>query len=128
MSAHILIIDDDLSTLEMLDLALEAEGGYRVTTSEAIFQDLAEVERLHPDLILLDFKFGGRELGWNFLQQLKLRRATAFIPVILCTAALNDVQEQEPVLLQKGVPILYKPFSLDKLLALIQQRLASPSS
>lgn len=128
MTAHILILDDDLSTLEMLQLVLETEGDYRVTIARTLTEDLPEIERLHPDLILLDLKFGGRELGWDYLQKLRLFRATSKIPIILCTAALKDVREQEPVLLQKGIPVLYKPFDIDELLTLVKQRLASLSA
>ena len=127
MPAHIVILDDDLSTLEMLSLALEAEGHYCVTTAPTPFEDLADIERLAPDLIVLDFKFGGRELGWQYLQKLKLHRTTMSIPVILCTAALRDAQEQEPILKQKGIPVLYKPFNLNELLALVREQLTHSS-
>jgi DNA-binding response OmpR family regulator len=78
--------------------------------------------------LLLGFKFARRDLGWDYLQKLKRHRGTMAIPVILCTAALNDVREQESVLLQKGIPILYKPFHIDELLALVQQQVAHVSS
>lgn len=123
MTAHILILDDDLSSLEMLQLVLETEGDYRVTIARTLGEDLSEIERLHPNLILLDFKFGGRELGWDYLQKLRLSRATSMIPIIVCTAALRDAREQEEILLQKGIPVLYKPFDIDELLRLVKQRL-----
>jgi len=127
MAEHILILDDDFSTLEMLRMALEGEGLYQVTTADTLFEDIGEIERLHPDLILLDFKFGGRELGWNYLQKLKLHPATTTIPVILVTAAREDMREQEKMLLQQDIPVLYKPFDLAELLALVEQQLAHGS-
>ncbi|HEV2661921.1 MAG TPA: response regulator [Ktedonobacteraceae bacterium] len=126
MKAHILIIDDDQSILEMMRLVLEEEGGYRVTTAESTFEEVADVENLQPDLILLDFLLQGRNTGWNFLQKLKLHRPTKDIPIVLCTAALSDVKEQESILIQKGIPILYKPFDVDELLHIVDQILSSP--
>jgi CheY-like chemotaxis protein len=126
MKAHILIIDDDQSILEMMRLVLEEEGGYQVTTAESTFEELADIERLQPQLILLDFLLQGRNTGWNFLQKLKLHRPTKDIPIVLCTAALSDVKEQESILIQKGIPILYKPFDVDELLHVVDQILSSP--
>ena len=126
MKSHILIIDDDQSILEMMRLVLEEEGNYRVTTAESTFEEVADIERLQPDLILLDFLLQGRQTGWNFLQKLRLHRPTKDIPIVLCTAALSDVKEQESILIQKGIPILYKPFDVDELLHIVDQILSSP--
>ncbi len=122
---HILIIDDDPSILEMMRLILEEEGKYRVTTAEIVFEHVTEIEHLQPDLILLDFLMHGREVGWTLLQKLKLHRPTKDIPIVLCTAALLDVKEQEPIFTQKGIPILYKPFDVDELLHVVEQILSS---
>src|SRR5690348_7123517 len=43
--------------------------------------------------------------------------------VILCKVALSDVLEQESVLVQKGIPLEYKPFTSDDLLSLVSQQL-----
>ncbi|MBA2285563.1 MAG: response regulator [Ktedonobacteraceae bacterium] len=128
ISPHILIIDDDPAILELMSLILEGEGNYRVTAVEIVFEDVAAIERLQPDLILLDFLTQGRQTGWTLLQKLKLYRPTKDIPVVLCTAALQDVKEQEPVLTQKGIPILYKPFDVDELLHVVEQALTATHS
>lgn len=49
MTAHILLLDDDTTVGEMMHLALSAEGGYLVSPSERVFDDLADVERLRPE-------------------------------------------------------------------------------
>ena len=123
--AHILVIDDDPSILEMMSLVLEREGGYRVTTTEIVYESVTEIEQLQPDLILLDFLMQGRQTVWTLLQKLKLHRPTKDIPIVLCTAGLADVKEQEQVFTQKGIPILYKPFDVDELLHIVEQTLSS---
>ncbi|HZU66104.1 MAG TPA: response regulator [Ktedonobacteraceae bacterium] len=124
MASHILIIDDDSSLLELYQLLLEAEG-YRVTTSRSAYEQVADVEQLQPDLILMDMKLGGKESGFLLLQKLRLYRPTKDIPVIICTAAVQVVREQEETLKEKGIPILYKPFEIDELLRVVQQFLPS---
>jgi CheY-like chemotaxis protein len=91
---------------------------------------LTGVEHSQPDLILLDFKFGHRQIGWDFLQKLTLHCSTKPIPHILCTAvASSAIEPHEAQLLQQGIPILYKPFDIDGLLELVHRCLArSPVS
>ncbi|HET8845442.1 MAG TPA: response regulator [Ktedonobacteraceae bacterium] len=128
MAARILILDDDLSTLEMLRLALEGEGDYHVLVASTLVDDLVEIEQIHPDVIVLDYKFGGRELGWDYVERLKGNSGTREIPIIFCTGAVSDVHKQEGLLQQKGIPVLYKPFRLEELLELIQKCLATSTA
>ena len=125
MAAHILILDDDLPTIEMMRMVLESEGLYQVTTVQTLFEDLSEIEQLRPDLILLDFSFGGHQLGGVYLQKLKQTRSTMTIPVIVCTAFFREEQEQD--LLQKGISVLHKPFDIDEFLILVKKQLAHPA-
>jgi CheY-like chemotaxis protein len=64
-------------------------------------------------------------MGWQMLEVLKMQRSTVSIPVIACTAALQDVREQEGYLVSQGVHVVYKPFDIDQLLTTIKQALAS---
>ncbi len=128
MPAHVLVIDDDQSILELFRLILEPEG-YEVTLSKSAFEDVQEVEQLKPNLIIMDFKLGRHEDGFLLLQKIKMYRPTKDIPIILCTAAVDIVVEQENVLREKGIPILYKPFDVDELLMVVERLLkASPLS
>ncbi len=120
MPAHILAINDDQAILDLYTIALEGEG-YTVSTSLMEKQDIKEIADLMPDLIILDFKIGRHNVGILLLEQLKLYRPTKDIPVLICTAALKDIREQEDVLLKKGIPVLYKPFDLDEFLQLVKK-------
>lgn len=121
---RILVINDTQELLEMFRLLLEQEG-YEVVLSGMPILKVSEVEEIQPDLILLDIIFGDRKTGWQMLQMLKMRRSTAHIPVIVCTAALKEVQEQEGYLISQQVRVIYKPFDIDALLTLIEQALES---
>ena len=123
MPAHILAINDDQAILDLYTLVLEGEG-YTVTTHFMAFENVQEIAELEPSLIILDFKMGKHDAGILMVEQLKLYRPTKDIPVFICTAALKDIREQEDVLLQRGIPVLYKPFDLDEFLHLVKKMVA----
>lgn len=124
MSTRILVINDTQEILEMFRMLLEDEG-YEVVLASFPMQKVQEIEQVNPQLIILDFIFGERKLGWQMLQLLKMQRSTARIPVIICTAAESAVREQEGYLVSQGIHVIYKPFDIDVLLALIKQTLQS---
>ena len=55
----------------------------------------------------------------------KMQRSTALIPVIVCTAALYMVREQEGYLVSQGVHVVFKPFDIDHLMVNVKQLLES---
>ncbi len=75
--------------------------------------------------MILDFLTEDRAKRWQLLQKLKMHRSTASIPLIICTAALNDVREQEDYLRKKGVQVVFKPFEADDLVQTVYQTLRS---
>lgn len=119
MLSHILVIEDDVSILELIKLVLEVEGGYQVTLSESIFQDLVEVECIHPDMIILDLKLNKTEDGWVFLERLRTHHSLKNVPILLCTATIIG-----PALEGKEIAILHKPFGIDELLQCVCQCLS----
>lgn len=123
---HILVVNDTPEILELFRELLEAEG-YGVSLYSYAFRDLDEIKRVKPDLMILDFIIGGEDHGWQLLQKLKMDRATADLPVIVCTAALRVVRELEGHLREKGVTVVLKPFDIDDLVAEVRARLPETS-
>lgn len=124
MSERVLVVND---TQEILDLFKDIlkEEGYEAVLSGFPMREISDVEAIAPDLIILDLIFGGEKTGWQMLQMLKMKRSTASIPIIVCTAALETVREQEGYLMSQGVNIIYKPFDIDHLLEIIKQAMES---
>jgi DNA-binding response OmpR family regulator len=112
---HVMVVNDTQEILDLFREILEGEG-YRVSLYSYAFRDLDEIEQDRPDLMILDFIIGGEAYGWQLLQKMKLARATATIPVIVCTAAVNLARELEGHLKEKGVGVILKPFDIDDLL------------
>lgn len=116
---HILVIND---TPEILALFrdLLGEEGYRISTDnfEAPYdQMLHSARNLKPDLLILDFIIGGEPVGWQFLQMMRMDRATRDIPIMVCTAAVEQIRPLQNHLDQMGIAIVLKPFDIDVLLA-----------
>ena len=122
MAARILVVNDTQEILELFRLLLEEEG-YEVILSGFPIQQITDLERINLDLIILDFVFGDQKTGWQMLQMLKMQRSTAIIPVIVCTAALDMVREQEGYLVSQGVHVVFKPFDIDHLISSVKQLL-----
>ena len=123
MATRIMVINDDQDILDLYE-ALLREEGYDVITSKLAFEHPTAVEMLHPDLVMLDLKFGTQVEGWKLMQKLRLYRPTAELPIIICTAAVREAREQEEHLRGEGIGIVYKPFAIDHLLLAVRQMLA----
>ena len=127
MSTRIMVVNDTQEILQLFREILSDEGYEAILYSYAI-QDLDEITRAKPDLIILDYMFDEEQIGWQLLQKLKMNRATASIPVIICTAAVQKVREMEGYLQSKGIGLVLKPFDIDDLLRAIEQALQSSDS
>ena len=122
MAQRILVVDDTQEVLDLLRTILEKQG-YEVHEARYVFQDLHEIEKLHPDLIILDFMIGKQNEGWRMLQALKAYQPTASIPVMITSIALNLASEQQNYFDQRSIPRLPKPFDVDYLLQTVRQML-----
>jgi len=125
MKPRILVVNDTQEILELFRMLLEEEEGYDVVLSGFPIQQIKEIEHIKPDLIILDLVLGDEKTGMQMLQMLKMQRSTASIPVLVCTAALQIVREQEGYLVSQGVHVVYKPFEIDDLMANVKQLLGS---
>ncbi len=122
MPSRIMVINDTQEILELFQDLLTDEG-YEVVLYSYGIKDLDDVERVKPDLIILDHIIGGEAVGWQMLQKLKMKRSTAKIPIIVCTAAVNAVSEMEGYLKAKNIGVVLKPFDIDDLLIAVRRAL-----
>jgi CheY-like chemotaxis protein len=110
-----LVVNDTQEILELFDEILTALG-FEVVLMSFAPRELERIREVGPDLIILDFLMGDRELmGWQLLQKLKMDRTLDSIPVVVCTAAVKAVEEQQGYLTEQGVLVVLKPFNVDQL-------------
>ena len=92
-SAKILVIDDDTSVTELIQVILEAEG-CTVLKAHSGKQGLELAEKEKPDLIILDLVMP-EVSGFNVAYQLKHNPATYTIPVMIMTSMEIDDETRE---------------------------------
>ena len=92
-SAKILVIDDDRSVIDLVQVILEAEG---CTVLKALDgrEGLRLAQEEHPDLIILDLVMPEIS-GFNVAYQLKHNPKTQTIPVIVMTSMEIDDETRE---------------------------------
>ncbi len=122
--SRIIVINDTQEILELFRAILEEEMGHEVILDSYKPHMLDVIKELMPDLIISDHVFGEEKIGFQLLQRLKMDRATANIPTIICSAAVKDLKEIEGYLTSKNVGVLYKPFEVDDLIALVNRKLS----
>ena len=117
MAKRILVVDDDESILEVVQIVLESEG-YEVqtATNSAFLQQLASQPVL-PDLILLDVLLSGED-GRDISQQLKANPQLQHIPVIMLSAHSEASKMAD---IGGADAFLEKPFDVDVLLDTVQR-------
>jgi DNA-binding response OmpR family regulator len=119
MTKRILLVDDTSQILQTLEDALGAQG-YKVETCD-LSADAWDLARdLQPDLIFLDVNMPGMS-GWEVLEVLRLSPETRRIPVIVSSADYPALQQREHFLHAKGIEVLYRPFDIDELWALVDR-------
>ncbi|NEO51805.1 MAG: hybrid sensor histidine kinase/response regulator [Okeania sp. SIO3B5] len=113
----ILIVDDNSTNLSVLSKALKAEG-YKVRMAADGEDALSQVQRHHPDLILLDIEMPKID-GFETCSRLQANQATKGIPVIFMTA-LADTESKVKGLSLGAVDYITKPFEEAEVLARVK--------
>jgi PAS domain S-box-containing protein len=118
MSAKILILDDEPSIRESLDLILTGER-YEVSTAESFQQAIKLVDTAIFDVIVTDIILGGKT-GLDFVREIKAREIAASIIVITGYPNIENVTES----LRCGAfDYLVKPVKKDDLIHSIETAL-----
>ena len=118
MSAHILLVEDEIKLARFIELELESEG-YRVSVAHDGMSGLSLARESEPDLAILDWMLPGLT-GVELCR--RLRATGSKIPVILLTAR-DEVEDRVAGLDAGADDYVVKPFSIEELLARIRSHL-----
>ncbi|CBN56519.1 MULTISPECIES: sensor histidine kinase [Kamptonema] len=113
----ILIVDDNTTNLSVLSQALKA-AQYKVRMATDGEDALAQVERHHPELILLDIEMPNMD-GFETCRRLQANPTTQGIPIIFMTS-LADTEKKVKGLSLGAVDYITKPFEASEVLARIK--------
>jgi CheY-like chemotaxis protein len=105
----VLLIDDEEAIREVVQMGIEIEAGWQVSSACSGMKGIALAETEQPDAILLDIMMPELD-GIATLSRLKANPKTRSIPVIFLTAKIQAIDSgQFPPLEVEGV--IAKPFN-----------------
>lgn len=105
---RILMIEDEPDIRTVAELALEAIGGFELTTCESGQQGLAQIDACRPQLIVLDVMMPGMD-GPETLKAIRRLPDYATTPAIFMTAKVQN-DEVQSYLAQGAAGVIPKPF------------------
>lgn len=118
MTAHILLVEDEVKLARFVELELTSEG-YRVSVANDGMTGLTLARESTPDLVILDWMLPGLT-GVELCR--RLRATGSKIPVILLTAK-EEISDRVAGLNAGANDYVVKPFSVEELLARIRAHL-----
>ena len=118
----VLVVDDSPATLGMLNEALEA-AGYTVLVAQSGMAALALMERITPDIVLMDAVMPGLD-GFETCRRMKASVGLSAVPVVFMTG-LTETEHVLRGLEAGGVDYVTKPVSPDEVVARVGVHLAT---
>ncbi len=112
----ILVVDDDPTLRELLQIRLESNGYEVITASDGV-HGFAEAKRIHPDLIVLDVSMPAMD-GYSLVKELKWHDDLKTIPILILTAKTHTEELFE---LEGISSFMTKPFNSKDLLSQIER-------
>jgi DNA-binding response OmpR family regulator len=113
MTNRLLVIDDEDSIREIIQICLESTTNWQILTASSGREGIEIAQNEHPDAILLDVMMPYMD-GPTTFKQLQTIAAICDIPTILLTAKAQSYEKKE--LMNLGVAgIITKPFLPDDL-------------
>ena len=115
--SRVLVVEDESAIAELISLNLR-HAGYEVTLAASADQARLEIDRVLPDLVILDWMLPGQS-GLQLARRWRAQARTRSLPVIMLTARAHDADKVSG--LDAGADdYLTKPFSTTELMARIR--------
>jgi DNA-binding response OmpR family regulator len=122
-----MVINDTEEILALFEEILVTEG-YLVSLHSFRMQDLGEIKKVNPDLIVIDQLFGNEAHGWQVIQKIHMDATTATIPIVVCSTEIRLLQDLEGHLKAKNILVVLKPFDIEEFLDAVNKALNQKSS
>jgi DNA-binding NtrC family response regulator len=120
LTPDILIVDDEISNLQLLTQLL-SDAGYQIRTAKEPKFAIESAMAQPPNLILLDVRMPEMD-GFEVCKRLKQDERTRDIPIIFISA-LQGVQDRVRGFNVGGVDFITKPFQEEEVLARVRTHL-----
>lgn len=108
----VLIVDDELDTLELIKLVLESAGFSTVLASNGM-EALEKIKKVKIDLVLLDIMMPDMD-GWEVFRRIKENDSK--IPIAILTAKAQNIDRLLGLHVLKAEDYITKPFGKNELI------------
>lgn len=117
---RILVVEDEAYLLETMVEILKEDLGYEVITATNRGETIQKALSESPDLILLDVELEEKEDGIIVCKELKKKKKTANIPIVMASAHIRNSD------VRKGIDAgaedyIKKPFNIAKLGEIVER-------
>jgi CheY-like chemotaxis protein len=112
--SKVVIVEDDLPTLELLCELLSDEG-YQTVCCRTVNDAHDRIRQDQPDVVILDVHMAGSDSGLTLLDILRKNPATLKLPVVVCSADTKLLNHKAQELGNANCVVLEKPFDIDEL-------------
>jgi CheY-like chemotaxis protein len=126
MKKKVLLVDDEKSFTNLLQLNLEQTGNYEVQVVNCSEDARATARAFRPDIMLLDIIMP-RMPGGNVVAEFEADPELKALPIVFFTAAVQRSRLEEMDGIISGRPCLAKPASLTEIVAMIERETAAGS-
>ena len=106
----ILVVDDDPSILDAMEVALNLQG-FEVEATSKGEETFSKIESFSPDLVLMDVYLSGMD-GRDICRQIKSDEKTKELPVVIFSADKSMKQVFKEC---KADDFIGKPFKMDEM-------------
>ena len=121
--ATIMMVDDEATTMEIMQAFLEEAGYQRFVLVEDSSTAIAKIEELRPDILLLDLMMP-EVTGFEILQQVRVHSYLKHLPVIILTSS-SDAETKLKALDLGATDFLAKPVDPSELILRVRNTLAA---
>ncbi|HET8777313.1 MAG TPA: response regulator [Candidatus Limnocylindria bacterium] len=119
---RITVIDDSPEMRDVLSDALVGES-VQLTLMDSV-SSIDDVAATQPDVLMVDLRLGTDHLpGWQVVRHVRSHPSLLDVPVIVCSAALDQMRSYGGASVDARTYLLPKPFSLDDLESVMAEAL-----
>ena len=117
LAKKVLIVDDELDTLELIKLVLESAGFNTVLASNGM-EALEKIKGAKFDLVLLDIMMPDMD-GWEVFR--KIKENDHEIPIAILTAKAQNIDRLLGLHVLKAEDYITKPFGKNELISKVKK-------
>jgi CheY-like chemotaxis protein len=126
MSQRVVCIEDEQDVIDLMRLILERQG-FEFIEAHGALEGMETVERLKPDLVLLDLMMPSID-GWEVYDHLRQNPATQAIPIVVVTARTQHDPRVTEMRVANSEYLVTKPFGPSQLVETIDRVLRKSSA